>query len=117
MLSKNIVGKNFIGQGYYGAHTPGVINRSLFENPAWYTAYTPYQAEIAQGRLESLVNFQTMIAELTGMEASNASLLDEGSAAAEAMAMIARTVNTKQKYQFFVSDQCHPQTIDVIKTR
>lgn len=117
VVSKNVVGTNFIGQGYYGTLTPGVIHRSLFENPAWYTAYTPYQAEIAQGRMESLVNFQTLVCEITGMEAANASLLDEGTAAAEAMAMIARTVNAKKKNMFFVSDQCHPQTIDCIQTR
>merc|ERR1719428_2199680 len=117
VLSKNVVSTNFIGQGYYGTLTPNVINRSLFENPAWYTAYTPYQAEIAQGRLESLVNYQTLVCELTGMEIANASLLDEGTAAAEAMAMVARTVNSKAKTQFFVSADVHPQSLDVIRTR
>merc|ERR1719181_1019142 len=100
--------------GYHGSHVPGVVSRNLLENPGWYTAYTPYQAEISQGRLESLVNFQTMVCELTGMEASNSSLLDEGTAGAEAMAMIARTVS-KNKNQFFISDKVHPQTIEVMQ--
>jgi len=117
MLSKNVVAKNFIGMGYHGSHLPGPILRNLLENPGWYTAYTPYQAEISQGRLESLVNFQTLVCELTGMEVANASLLDEGTAAAEAMAMIARAVNSKSKNQFFISDAVHPQTIDCLKTR
>jgi len=117
MLSKNVVAKNFIGMGYHGSHVPGPILRNLLENPGWYTAYTPYQAEISQGRLESLVNYQTLVCELTGMEVANASLLDEGTAAAEAMAMIARAVNSKAKNQFFISDSVHPQSIDCIKTR
>merc|ERR1719191_2138447 len=117
MMSNNVVASNFVGMGYHGTVTPGVIQRNLLENPAWYTAYTPYQAEIAQGRLESLVNFQTMVSELTGMECANASLLDEGTAAAEAMAMISRTVNSKTRNQFFVSDKVHPQTLDVMQTR
>merc|ERR1719326_2096196 len=117
MVSKNMVAKNFIGMGYHGSDIPSAILRNVLENPAWYTAYTPYQAEIAQGRMESLVNFQTLVTELTGMEAANASLLDEGTAAAEAMAMVARTVNTKTKNTFFVSDNVHPQTIDIMKTR
>jgi glycine dehydrogenase len=117
ILSKNVIAKNFIGQGYHGSLVPGAILRNLTENAGWYTAYTPYQAEIAQGRLESLVNFQTMVAELTGMECANASLLDEGTAAAEAMAMIARTVNSKTRNQFFVSDKVHPQTIACMQTR
>eukprot|EP00434_Breviolum_minutum_P006920 symbB.v1.2.006108.t2/scaffold364.1/size219240/5 len=117
MLSKNVIAKNYIGMGYHGSHVPGPILRNLLENPGWYTAYTPYQAEISQGRLESLVNYQTLVCELTGMEVANASLLDEGTAAAEAMAMIARAVNSKAKNQFFISDSVHPQSIDCIKTR
>uniref|UniRef100_A0A7S1S2H2 Glycine cleavage system P protein n=1 Tax=Alexandrium catenella TaxID=2925 RepID=A0A7S1S2H2_ALECA len=117
IVSKNVIAKNFIGMGYHGTIVPGTILRNLLENPGWYTAYTPYQAEISQGRLESLVNYQTLVCELTGMEVSNSSLLDEGTAAAEAMAMIARTVNSKQKMQFFVSDKVHPQSIEVMKTR
>jgi len=117
IVSKNAVATNFIGMGYHGTHVPSTILRNLLENPGWYTAYTPYQAEISQGRLESLVNFQTLVCELTGMEVANSSLLDEGTAAAEAMAMIARTVNSKEKNQFFVSDKVHPQSIEVMKTR
>jgi len=117
MLSKNVIAKNYIGMGYHGSHVPGPILRNLLENPGWYTAYTPYQAEISQGRLESLVNYQTLVCELTGMEVANASLLDEGTAAAEAMAMIARAVNSKAKNQFFISDSVHPQSIDCIRTR
>lgn len=117
ILSKNIIAKNFIGMGYHGTLVPGCILRNLLENPGWYTAYTPYQAEISQGRMESLVNFQTLVCELTGMEVANSSLLDEGSAGAEAMAMIARTVNSKVKNQFFVSDKVHPQTIDLMRVR
>jgi glycine dehydrogenase len=117
MLSKNVIAKNFLGMGYHGSMVPQCVLRNLTENPGWYTAYTPYQAEIAQGRLESLVNFQTMVSELTGMECANASLLDEGTAAAEAMAMISRTVNSKTRNQFFVSDKVHPQTLEVMKTR
>ncbi|CAE8695295.1 unnamed protein product [Polarella glacialis] len=117
ILSKNIQAKNFIGMGYHGTHTPGVILRNMLENPGWYTTYSPYQPEISQGRLESLINFQTLVCELTGMEVANSSLLDEGSAGAEAMAMIARTVNSKSKNQFFISDQVHPQSIDLMKVR
>lgn len=117
MLSSNVIGKNFVGMGYHGNLVPLCILRNLTENAGWYTAYTPYQAEISQGRLESLMNFQTLVSELTGMECANSSLLDEGTAAAEAMAMISRAVNSKTRNQFFVSNKVHPQTIDVMKVR
>ncbi|KAK3233165.1 hypothetical protein CYMTET_56528 [Cymbomonas tetramitiformis] len=116
MAEKNKIFKSYIGMGYYGTHIPPVILRNLLENPGWYTQYTPYQAEIAQGRLESLLNYQTMIADLTGLEMSNASLLDEGSAAAEAMTMCSAIARGK-KPKFLISDKCHPQSIDVCKTR
>ena len=121
MGSKNIVAKNFIGQGYYGTYTPSVILRTIFENPGWYTQYTPYQAEIAQGRLESLLNYQTMVSDLTGLPIANASLLDEATAASEAMTMFFNMLNKNQdsieRPKFFVDQHCFPQTIDVLKNR
>ncbi len=120
IASKNKVFKNYIGQGYYGTITPSVILRNIFENPGWYTQYTPYQAEISQGRLESLLNFQTVITELTGLPIANASLLDEGTAAAEAMSMFFHEVNkteTITQPKFFVDYSCFPQTKDILLTR
>ena len=115
--SKNKVFKSFIGQGYYDVIVPGVIQRNILENPGWYTQYTPYQAEIAQGRLQALLNFQTMVIDLTGMEIANASLLDEGTAAAEAMFMQYSLRKNQNAKVFFVSDEVFPQTIDILKTR
>jgi glycine dehydrogenase len=117
VASKNKIFRSYIGLGYYNTYTPTVILRNIMENPGWYTQYTPYQAEIAQGRLEALLNFQTMVSDLTGMELANASLLDEGTAAAEAMGMFNALTKSKTANKFFVDHHTFPQTVDVLKTR
>ena len=117
MADKNQIFRSYLGMGYADTLIPPVIQRNILENPGWYTAYTPYQAEVAQGRLEALLNYQTMVMDLTGMEIANASLLDEGTAAAEAMTMANGIRGADGKHRFFVSQECHPQTIDVVKTR
>src|SRR2546426_4995363 len=113
--SQNQVFRSYIGMGYHDCVTPPVILRNILENPGWYTQYTPYQPEIAQGRLEALLNFQTMVSDLTGLEMANASLLDEGTAAAEAMHM-SQAIHRGDSNAFFVSLSCHPQTIEVVQT-
>jgi glycine dehydrogenase len=117
IAGQNQLFKTYIGQGYYNTHTPAPILRNLLENPAWYTAYTPYQPEISQGRLEALLNFQTLISDLTGLPIANASLLDEATAAAEAMTFCKRLSKNKGSHAFFASSHCHPQTLDVLRTR
>ena len=117
LARQNRVSKSYIGQGYYNTHMPAVIQRNVLENPGWYTAYTPYQPEISQGRLEGLLNFQQVIMDLTGMELANASLLDEATAAAEAMALCKRGNKKSKSNAFFVADDLFPQTLDVVKTR
>src|SRR5579871_378312 len=116
LAEQNSVWRSFIGMGYHDCITPPVILRNVLEDPRWYTPYTPYQAEVAQGRLESLLNFQTMITDLTGMEIANASLLDEATAAAEAMHMCL-AIHPEEDKAFFVADHCHPQTIALVRSR
>src|SRR5205823_4891922 len=115
IAKKNTIAKSFIGAGYHDCITPPVIQRNVLENPGWYTAYTPYQAELAQGRLEALLNFQTMVSDLTALDIANASLLDEATAAAEAMTLCHAV--SPDRRRFLVADNCHPQTIEVLQTR
>ena len=117
VAEENRVLRPHIGMGYHDCVVPGVIQRNVLENPGWYTQYTPYQAEIAQGRLEALLNFQTLVADLTGMDIANASLLDEGTAAAEAMSMLHAQREKPEAAVFLASNRCHPQTLDVLRTR
>ena len=116
IAKENTVYRSFIGQGYYGTVIPKVILRNVFENPGWYTSYTPYQAEISQGRLEALINFQTMVGDLTGFEIANASLLDEATAAAESMTL-AQRIGKSKSHKFFIDQNCFPQTISVVTAR
>ena len=117
IAKKNQIFTSYIGMGYYDTVTPNVILRNVLENPGWYTAYTPYQPEIAQGRLEALLNFQQMTMDLTGLDLASASLLDEATAAAEAMAMAKRVSKNKKSNAFYIADNVYPQTIDVVRTR
>src|SRR5262249_31550394 len=117
VASQNRIARNFIGAGYSDTITPPAIQRNILENPGWYPASTPYQAELAQGRLEALLNFQTMVTDLTALDIANASLLDEATAAAEAMALCHHAAADRWRNKFFVADNCHPQTIEVVRTR